>query len=248
MIEIQGLSYSHPRAGSPALRNISLNLPDQSFTAIMGANGSGKSTLARCLNGLLHPGAGRVLVDGNDTAHPGNVLCVRQHVGLVFQDPATQMTSSTVERELAFGLENLALPVDEMHARVEEHLTLFGFADRRHDSPHSLSAGEQQRLAIASVMILRRRYLVLDEATSLLSPRSRRSVLGLVNDLRSTAQIGVVLITQFPDEALGCDRLVVLRRGEVLCDGIPSDVFEHKTELQQAGIPIPFRQMLQTMS
>jgi energy-coupling factor transport system ATP-binding protein len=247
MIEARNLRYRYPRSTSNALDGIDLEFRESSFTAIMGANGSGKSTLARCLNGLIKPSSGRVVVDGLDTYDDSRLSQIRQRVGMIFQDPNLQMTSVTVERELAFGLENIRVDPAEMHRCVERQLTLFGLEKYRHDSPSNLSGGEKQRLAIASVLLLEPRYLVLDEATSLLSAASRKSVLDLVVGLCAVQRIGVILITQFPAEAMLAERLIVLHAGHAVFDAQPAEVFAHNDELSTLGVPLPIRFHLEKM-
>jgi energy-coupling factor transport system ATP-binding protein len=247
MIEVRGLGYRYPRSTSNALEEIDLEFHESSFTAIMGANGSGKSTLARCLNGLIKPAAGRVCVDGLDTHDDSRLSQIRQRVGMIFQDPNLQMTSVTVERELAFGLENIRVEPAEMHRRVERQLALFGLEKYRHVSPSNLAGGEKQRLAIAAVLLLEPRYLILDEATSLLSTATRKSVLDLVAGLREIHRIGVILITQFPQEAMRAERLIVLHAGHAAFDAPPPEVFTHGDELSAFGVPLPIRSDLEKM-
>jgi energy-coupling factor transport system ATP-binding protein len=244
MIEVRDMTFRYAADLPEVLKGINLSIPEGSFTVFMGSNGSGKSTLARCLNGLTKPTAGSVMVDALDTHDPAAVRKIRRKVGLVFQDPNLQMTSVTIERELAFGLENIGTPTDEMRSQVDKYLQLFGFNERRNNPPSSLSAGEKQRLAIASVMILRPSYLVLDEATSLLSARSRTAVLDMVLMLRRQLRVAILLITQFPSEALLGDRLVLLHNGEIAFDGLPKDVFRHGSELIKMGVPVPLRERL----
>lgn len=244
MIEVRDLIFRYTPDLPDVLKGINLSIPEGSFTVLMGSNGSGKSTLARCLNGLTKPTTGSVVVDALDTRDPAAVRKIRRKVGLVFQDPNLQMTSVTVERELAFGLENVGTPTEEMRSYVNEYLHLFGFNERRNNPPSSLSAGEKQRLAIASVMILRPSYLVLDEATSLLSARSRNAVLDMVLMLHHQLRIAILLITQFPSEALLGGRLVLLHNGEIAFDGVPKDVFQHGNELIKMGVPVPLPERL----
>jgi energy-coupling factor transport system ATP-binding protein len=205
----------------------------------MGSNGSGKTTLARCLNGLLGPTGGSVKVEGSDDRR-----VLHRRVGLVFQDPNQQMTSLTAERELAFGLENIGVQPEEMRARVDAYLRLFQFADRKDQRPSALSGGERQRLAIASVMILEPHFLVLDEATSLLAARPRINILELILKLRLEHNVGVILITQYPAEALQGDRLIVLHQGEVVLDDQPATVFKQSKDLVRLGVAIPTSEKL----
>ncbi len=244
MIEVRDLCYHYPHTRDDVLNHIDLSIGEGSFTVIMGSNGSGKSTLARCLNGLLIPTTGTVIVDGARSDDPVSRFEMRRKVGLVFQDPNLQMTSATIERELAFGLENIRMNPDEMHARVGEYLKVFGFEHRRGDSPASLSAGERQRLAVASVMILKPSYLLLDEATSLLAMKSRMAIMAMVTELRRQHKIAVIQITQYPSEALLGERLVVLHEGNIVMDDTPEHVFRHGATLLQLGVPIPMRERL----
>ena len=245
MIEVRDLCYKYARSPVNVLKGINLDLHESSMTAIMGANGSGKSTLARCLNGLLTPASGRVRVDGLDTGDRARINDIRRRVGIIFQNPNEQITSVTVERELAFGLENIGMDVAEMHRRVEIHLDSFGLAKYRQLSPSRLSGGEKQRLAIASVLMLEPRYLILDEATSLLSVAFRRRVLEMVMQSGARRNMGVILITQFPAEALLAGRLVVLHDGCIMHDGPPGEVFGHEDELSSYGVPLPIMSLLE---
>ena len=239
MIEIDELTFRYSKALPEVLKGIRATIPSGSFTAIMGSNGSGKSTFARCLNGLLIPTSGEVRIDGLSTINVTSIRDVRRKLGLVFQDPNLQMTSATVERELAFGLENLCLARDEMQTRVDQYLREFGFEERRDDPASSLSAGERQRLAVASVLILNPTHLILDESTSLLSARSRKELLDLVIALHRQREIALVLITQYPSEALLAERLLVLHVGRIVFDDQPAKVFQHGEELFRMGVSIP---------
>lgn len=247
MIEVRDLTFRYSSNLPLVLKGISLSIPMGSLTCIMGSNGSGKSTLARGLNGLLTPTTGTVIADGLNTQNPAARHEIRRKVGLVFQDPNLQMTSVTVERELAFGLENLRTDWEEMHSRVEEYLGLFGFKARRDDPPSSLSAGERQQLAIASVMILTPSYLVLDEATSLLAARTRSLILNMVSTLRQRHHVAVILITQYPSEALLGERLIVIHEGKIMFDDQPERVFQHADVLVRMGVPVPLRERLRVM-
>jgi energy-coupling factor transport system ATP-binding protein len=240
MIDVRDLSFQYPGSSSDVLHGVSFQIRDGSFTAIMGSNGSGKSTLARCLNGLLSPTAGSVTIDGHRTDENASVREIRRCVGMVFQDPNLQMTSFTVEREIAFGLENRGVDRAEMHRRVEEQLTEFHLSQYRDRPLTHLSAGEKQRVAISSVVVLQPRYLILDEATSLLSGFSRRAVIDLVRRLHDESGMAILLITQFPSESLNAGRLIVLHKGGVIADGDPAAVFDQDAErLHACGVPLP---------
>ena len=241
MIAIENLTYFYRGAAEPVLRGITLRIRPGESLSIMGANGSGKSTLARCVNGLLPPPPGSVSVDGLDPADEGEVEKIRRRVGMVFQNPDNQIVGSTVERELAFGLENLGVPAEEMHRRVEAFLEEFHLEPYRKRSPHYLSGGEKQLLALASVLIMRPRYLILDEPTSLLDPQWRRRILRKIFGKSSGQMEGItpVLITQFPDETFYTSRLVVLDKGRVIADGRPEEVFGEAERLLRCGVAVP---------
>ena len=249
MIEINNLIFKYPSHDGQkkcVLDNISLTIPEGASIALMGANGSGKTTLAQCLNGLLQPTSGTVLVDGLDSSDDYNLLEIRRKVGMVFQNPDNQIVSATVEREVAFGLENLGTDYDSMQRIVAEMLAGFDLEKYRSHSPHLLSGGEKQRLALAAVLAMQPKYLVLDEPTSLLDPKSRREILGLLKDLRSEGttqtnlhRITTVLITQFPEEALYANRLIIMNSGKIAMDAAPLKVFEQVDELEEMGLEAP---------
>ncbi|HTO95277.1 MAG TPA: ATP-binding cassette domain-containing protein [Bacteroidota bacterium] len=238
MIEVRALSVRYPGAGSDALSDVSLDIPGGAFVALMGGNGSGKSTLARALNGLLRPSAGSVSVDGMTTADAAALPEVRKRVGMVFQNPHLQVTSLTVEREIAFGLQNLGMGTDALRRKVDGQLASSGLAALRTRPPRTLSGGEQQRLALAAVLAMRPAHLVLDEATSLLSPASREAILDAVREERRERGTTVILITQFAEEALAADRLVILRAGRIADDGDPGSVFA-RCAFPEVPLPSP---------
>ncbi len=246
MLDIKNLHVhftTHQGATVEVLKGISLTIEDGESVAVMGANGSGKTTFARCLNGLLLPTQGEVLVDGLSTQDSEQLQEIRRRFGMVFQNPENQIVSVTVEREIAFGLENLAVPHDEMHAIVDEMLRKFNLESYRDHPPHLLSGGEMQRLALAAIMAMRPRTLVFDEPTSLLDSATRSLVLELVGELQqeaaAKAPMTAIFITQIPEEALHFDRLIVLSEGAVLVDDTPATAFSRVDEMQQAGVPVP---------
>ncbi len=222
MISLRNLSYSYHESTREALAGISLDIQKGSFVGVMGGNGSGKSTLARCLNGLLTPSRGEVLVDGVSTRDSNSLPAIRNKVGLVFQDPNNQLTSPTVERELAFGLQNQGIPTEEIRSKVDNALLRLSLSSKRMLPPSNLSGGEKQRLAIASVSILNPKYLVLDEPTSFLSPKWRRLVLDEIIQLNKKQEFTVVFITQYLRDVQEASRLLVLSNGVVGYDGMPS--------------------------
>lgn len=239
MISLKNLSYCYEGRDLDALRDVSIEFGRGSFTAIMGANSSGKSTLARCLNGLLQPTGGEVLVDGLNTKNAGSLSEIRRRVGFVFQDPNLQMTSATVERELAFGLQNVGLPIEGIREKVERELQRLNLVDRRNVSPSVLSGGERQRLALASVLMLEPEYLILDEPTSFLSPSSRKEVMRTLLALKDSKGIAIILITQFLNEAIQAERLIVLNKAEVALDGAAQRILQQSKKLTSLGISVP---------
>ena len=243
MIRVEKLSLSY-RGGLAALRSIDLLINPGENIALIGANGSGKTTLARCLNGLQQPQAGRVLVDGMDTSDPTQFRSIRQLVGMVLQNPDDQLVGTTVADELAFGLENLALASDEIHCRVEETLAAFDLEAYRRYPPHRLSGGEKQRVAIAAMVAMRPRYLVLDESTALLDPGERQQVAELLQRLRTAYGIATILITQSPEEAARADRVIVLHAGRVHADVSPAVLFADPPKLRALGLDLPFASAL----
>lgn len=238
MIDVQDLSYSY--AGTVALRGASLQVQPGEHLAVVGANGSGKTTLARCLNGLLIPDAGTVVVDGLSSADSESHHDLRRLVGMVFQNPDDQLVATTVEAEIAFGMENLGLPQADMVHRVDDLLSAFHLQKYRRHPPHQLSGGEKQRVAVAACVALQPRYLVLDEPTSLLDPRARTELADLLAQLRRDLGIATLHITQIPDEAARADRIVVLHRGEIAVEGPADEVFTRGEELHRMGLAVPF--------
>lgn len=249
MIQIENLSFTYSDEGTVSrtiLDNVSLTIKPGEAVAIMGPNGSGKTTFARCLNGLLLPESGSVLVDGLDTRDSAQLPEIRKKVGMVFQNPDNQIVSATVEREIAFGLENLGVPYQEMHDIVDKMLTEFNLQQYRRHAPHYLSGGEKQRLALAAVMAMRPRYLVLDEPTSLLDPKSRTDILHIIKQLhcRQNQPVTTLLITQFPEEALYANRLLVFHNGAILMDDSPARIFSRIDELLAIGLEPPLEFVL----
>jgi len=241
LIEIRNLRHVY-NPGTPeevvALDGISLGIRQGEFVAIVGANGSGKSTLAKHLNALLLPTEGEVFVAGRDTRRPEYLWEIRQQVGMVFQNPDNQIVATVVEEDVAFGPENLGLPPEEIRRRVEEALQAVHLADLRRHEPHLLSGGQKQRVAIAGILAMRPRCIVLDEATSMLDPQGQQEVLATIRRLNEEG-ITVVFITHSMDEAALADRVLVMDRGRVVLDGPPREVFSRPAELRRLHLNVP---------
>jgi len=241
-IEAQGLGHVYPLEGSGqvvALRGVDLAIERGEFVALVGPNGSGKSTLARHFNGLLLPTAGQVWVDGLLTSDPRHLWQVRQRVGMVFQNPDNQLVASTVEEDVAFGPENLALPPDEIRRRVNEALNIVGLQDYRTHPPQMLSGGQKQLVAVAGALATRPSCIVFDEPTSMLDPPGRRQVLETIRWLNAEEGITVVLITQSMDEAATARRVLGMHAGRIVMDGPPEEIFGQEERLRAFGLDLP---------
>jgi energy-coupling factor transport system ATP-binding protein len=239
MIEFDRVSFSYEGAARAALLDVTLSFEHGESVAIVGPSGSGKSTLLRLVDALLLPSAGRVLVDGLDTRDESLLWDVRRRVGLIFQNPDNQLVSTTVERELAFGMENLGLRRDEIALRIDvaaEELDLRELLSR---SPHELSGGEKQRVAVAAVLAMRPVCLALDEPTSLLDGQGRREIWDIIRRVGGDPSRTVLHVTQFPDEIALASRAVVLVEGSVVFDGSPSELFDDEERLAGWGLGRP---------
>ena len=242
IIETRDLRFSYVTAEgvSPiVLDGVDLEVTAGSFVAVLGHNGSGKSTLAKHMNAILLPTGGKVYVDGIDTADEARLLDIRRTVGMVFQNPDNQIVASVVEEDVAFAPENLGVPSEEIRRRVDDALKAVGMYEYREHAPHLLSGGQKQRIAIAGVLAMAPRCIVLDEPTAMLDPVGRREVMDTIKKLNRTAGVTVVLITHHMDEAAQADRLVVMSKGKVVADGTPKEVFSHVEALKSVGLTVP---------
>ena len=224
---------------SRAIDELDIDIKPGQFVAILGHNGSGKSTLAKHMNSILVPTAGTMWVDGKDTRQEENLWDVRQSAGMVFQNPDNQIIGCMVEEDVGFGPENLGVPTEEIWQRVEESLRAVGMIEYREHSPNKLSGGQKQRVAIAGVMAMRPKCIVLDEPTAMLDPKGRREVMETIRKLNKYKDITVVLITHHMDEAAQAQRVVVLHQGEVALDGDPREVFAHVEKLHEIRLAAP---------
>ena len=242
IIETRALRFSYPAAEGVTpvvLDGVDLNIRSGSFVAVLGHNGSGKSTLAKHMNAILLPTGGTVYVDGIDTADEDRLLDIRRTVGMVFQNPDNQIVANVVEEDVAFAPENLGVPPEEIRRRVDDALKTVGMYEYREHAPHLLSGGQKQRVAIAGVLAMAPRCIVLDEPTAMLDPVGRREVMDTIKKLNRTAGVTVVLITHHMDEAAQADRLVVMSRGRVVADGTPKEVFSRVEALKSVGLTVP---------
>lgn len=233
------LCYCYPEAQKNAVDDVSMRVKKGEFLAILGHNGSGKSTLAKLFNALYVPGSGTVWVCGMDTKDDDLVFDIRQHAGMVFQNPDNQIVATVVEEDVAFGLENNGVPPKEIRVRIDEALEAVGMTKYAKKAPHMLSGGQKQRVAIAGVLAMKPECIVLDEATAMLDPIGRREVLAAVEKLNREQGITVVLITHHMNEAEHADRVIVMNDGLVVMDGKPREVFTRKKELEDIGLAVP---------
>ena len=244
MIEVKRLHYSYPGGDSCfSLRGVSFNLRPGEKIALMGPNGSGKTTLVHCLNGLICPTSGTVLVDDLDVSDPQVKFEIRRRVGMVFQNPDNQIVTTTVERELAFGLENMGIDRGTIRSRIDEALNRFHLAEYSQWPPHRLSGGERQRLALASIWVMAPKYLVMDEPTSLLDPRGREEVIAMLKR-ESEDGLGILFVTQYSEEAMACDRLILIESGKIIREGDPETLFHDETCLARLGLRQPVKMEL----
>ena len=245
-----------PEGASYALNGVTVGIQRGEFVAVLGANGCGKSTLAKHFNAILLPETGKVTVEGMDTADDDKLYDIRQKVGMVFQNPDNQIVATVVEEDVAFALENLGVPTDEMRRRIDDAMKMTGIYEMRTRAPHNLSGGQKQRVAIAGIVAMSPDCIVLDEATAMLDPRGREQVMQTIHRLNRDRGITVVAITHYMEEAAQADRVIVMSQGQVVMEGTPKEVFsqtekvrslhldvpqaaELRDELVKAGIPMP---------
>ncbi|MBE5952402.1 MAG: energy-coupling factor transporter ATPase [Lachnospiraceae bacterium] len=264
MIEAKNLVYEYIRRDEEgnvegiirAVDGVTMEVKRGDFVAILGHNGSGKSTIAKQINAILEPTEGTLFVNGIDVAEEENIWDVRQTAGMVFQNPDNQIIASVVEEDVAFGPENLGVPTEEIWERVAESLQAVGMTEYRYHSPNKLSGGQKQRVAIAGIMAMKPKCIVLDEPTAMLDPNGRKEVIKTLHELNEKEQVTVLLITHYMDEVIHADKVIVMDDGKVVMQGTPREVFskvaelkKHRLdvpqvtelayELQQAGVPLP---------
>ena len=240
-VEKAGFAYPGEEEGKsvPVFEELELSVEQGSFVAILGHNGCGKSTLAKHFNAILLPTGGRVLVYGMDTKNEDDLIPIRKSVGMVFQNPDNQIVANVVEEDVAFALENLGVPSEEIRERVDLALKAVGMYEYRLHAPHLLSGGQKQRIAIAGVLAMRPRCVVLDEPTAMLDPEGRREVVSTIHELNEKFGVTVVLITHHMSEAITADRVVVMNEGKILADDVPEKVFSQVELLKSVGLTVP---------
>ena len=222
-----------------ALRGVSLDIEEGSFVAILGHNGSGKSTFAKLMNGILLPTDGTVYISNMKTSDEEHLWDVRKTAGMVFQNPDNQIIGNVVEEDVGFGPENIGVPTEEIWERVDKSLEAVGMTAYRLQSPNKLSGGQKQRVAIAGVMAMKPRCIVLDEPTAMLDPNGRREVIKTVQELNKQEGITVLLITHYMEEVIEADRVVVMDDGQIVMDGTPKEVFSRVSELKEYRLDVP---------
>ena len=237
LLEVKNVSYSYDKT-TKALKGVNFNVEEGEFIAIVGHNGSGKSTLAKLLNGLLKPTGGEVVVDGFSSTDKDAVFEIRKRVGMVFQNPDNQLIASIVEDDIAFGPENLGVPREEIGERIDFALKAVGMEAFRKTTPTRLSGGQKQRIAIAGVLALKPKILVLDESTAMLDPQGRKEIAEVVKRLREQG-VAVIAITHYMEEAAKADKVIVIDRGVIALSGTPKQVFGQKETLTSLGLELP---------
>lgn len=238
-MQIENVCYQYDEDDVAAVDHVSLNVEKGSFVAVLGHNGSGKSTLAKLMNALYLPTEGRVLVCGLDTAQDEEVWHVRRHAGMVFQNPDNQIVANVVREDVAFGLENLGVPHEDMIPRIDAALAAVRMTERASFAPHMLSGGQKQRVAVAGVLAMQPEVMILDESTAMLDPSGRADVLATVRKLNREQGMTVIWITHFMEEAAVADRVVVLDKGKIALDGTPAEVFSQVQKVKALGLDVP---------
>ncbi len=252
MIHAENLVYEYDKRDEDgnivgtnrAIDGVDIDIPQGSFAAVLGHNGSGKSTLAKHMNAILVPTGGTIWVDGRDTKDPAELWNVRQAAGMVFQNPDNQIIGTVVEEDVGFGPENLGVPTDEIWKRVEESLRSVGMLEYRKASPNKLSGGQKQRVAIAGVIAMEPKCIVLDEPTAMLDPNGRKEVIRAVEKLRKEKKVTVILITHYMEEVIDADQVFVMDGGHIVMHGTPREIFSRVEELKAYRMDVPQVTML----
>ena len=239
LLSVEQVSYAYEDNPSPALKHINMKVKPGEFVAVLGHNGSGKSTLAKLLNALYLPTEGRVFVCGMDTADEDRLWDIRSRAGMIFQNPDNQIVATIVREDVAFGLENLGVPHDEMVRRVDQALETVNMTKHAESAPHMLSGGQKQRVAIAGILAMEPSCIIADEATAMLDPKGRRQVLTTVQRLNRESGITVVWITHYMEEAVQADRVIVVSDGEIVLQGKPREIFSQVERMRELHLDVP---------
>lgn len=239
-VHFENVKYSYTENGKRfAVNGVTLSIEEGEFVAVLGRNGSGKSTLAKLINALLTPVSGKVEVFGMDTSDNKKTFEIRKNAGMVFQNPDNQMVASIVEDDVAFGPENIGVTREEIGERIGFALKAVGMEEYRTSTPTRLSGGQKQRIAIAGVLAIKPKIMILDESTAMLDPKGRREVMDVVKRLNKEENMTVILITHFMDEALEADRAIVMNQGEIVMQGTPEEIFQRSDELEIYNLALP---------
>lgn len=248
MIKINNLSHQYNKGNGKVittLEDINLEIEKGSFVSIIGHNGSGKSTFAKHLNGLIIPQQGEIEVDGIKIEDDDHIWNIRMKVGMVFQNPDNQFIGGTIEEDIAFGLENIGIPSENMDKIIADAAAKVGMIDYLKRPPHKLSGGQKQRSAIGAVLAMGPEYIVLDESTSMLDPKGRKEVIDVLRQRNKEDKITIILITHYMDEVVYSDKVIVMDKGQIVLSGQPKEVFKHKDKLLKIGLELPKAAMLQ---
>lgn len=239
MISVKDVKYTYDAAETQAIKGVSFDIADGEFVAIVGRNGSGKSTIAKLLNALLIPEEGIITVDGLNTVDEDKTLDIRKKVGVVFQNPDNQIVTTVVEEDVGFGPENLGIPTDQIIERVHDALNAVDMLAYAKSAPHMLSGGQKQRIAIAGMLAINPKVLVLDEATAMLDPLGRKKIIDIIMKLHHEQGITVIMITQYMEEVVAADRVIVMNGGLIECVGTPKEIFAQGDRLRSIGLDVP---------
>ncbi|MBS5942558.1 MAG: energy-coupling factor transporter ATPase [Finegoldia magna] len=238
IIEIKNLSFQYEGSSKKVLKNLNIDIKEGEFICVLGHNGSGKSTLAKLINAQYIPTEGDILVGNMNTKDDDNLWNIREMCGMVFQNPDNQLVATIVEEDVAFGPENLGVPREELRKRVDECLELVGMSEYKRHSPALLSGGQKQRIAIAGILAMNPKCLLMDEPTAMLDPQGRKDILDTVLKLREMGKT-IIHITHYMEECVNADRIIVINEGDVVLEGTPREVFSNVKQMKEIGLDVP---------
>lgn len=238
IIEIKNLSFQYEGSSKKVLKNLNINIKEGEFICVLGHNGSGKSTLAKLINAQFIPTEGDILIGNMNTKDDDSLWNIREMCGMVFQNPDNQLVATIVEEDVAFGPENLGVPREELRKRVDDCLELVGMTDYKRHSPALLSGGQKQRIAIAGILAMNPKCLLMDEPTAMLDPQGRKDILDTVLKLREMGKT-IIHITHYMEECVNADRIIVINEGDVVLEGTPREVFSNVEQMKEIGLDVP---------